>query len=154
MFGRHPYRITAGGMTLGLALIGCGDNQDPMGADAFWEKIHDEDYAAFARAPGYANRQPAKGPHGDEVVVYVNDTVKTALDGPAIKEWPVGSLIVKDAFAGGEVSDVAAMEKREGGWYWAEWSSDGTATYSGKPDVCTGCHGSGADFVRAFSLPK
>lgn len=154
MHGRHLHRISATVMAVGLALNACGDNQDPMGADAFWEKIHDEGYASFARAPGYAERQPARGPHGDEVVVYVNDAVKAALDGPAIKEWPVGSLIAKDAFSGGEVSAVAAMEKRAGGWYWAEWSRDGTATYSGKPDLCTGCHGSGADFVRAFPLPK
>jgi hypothetical protein len=154
MHRRHPYRIVPGLMALGLSLVSCGDNQDPMGADALWDKIHEDGYTSFAKAPGYETRQTAEGPHGDEVVIYINDTLKAALDGPAIQEWPVGSLIVKDAFEGDKVGEVSAMEKREGGFYWAEWNRDGAAKYSGEPDVCTGCHGSGSDFVRAFALPK
>jgi hypothetical protein len=154
MRGQNPCRIVAGVLSLGLALVACGDNQDPMGADALWDKIHEEGYTAFARAPGYATPKPAEGPHGDEVVVYVNDTLNTALEGSASKEWPIGSLIIKDALAGGEVSEVSAMEKRSDGWYWAEWSLDGAAKYSGKPGLCTGCHESGSDFVRAFALPR
>jgi len=136
------------------ALAGCGDNQDPTGADAFWAKIHDQGYSSFAHAPGYATRQPTDAPHGDEVIIYLDPTIEAALAGPAIQAWPVGSLIVKDGYTSGEVTVVAAMEKREDGWYWAEWHSDGTAKYSGKPETCTGCHGSGSDFVRAFALPK
>ena len=149
----HSHCIVAGVVTLGLTLSACGDNQDPMGADAFWDKIHEENYTSFAKAPGYATAQPAQGPHGEEVNIYVNSIVEETLAGPSIDEWPIGSLIVKDALEGNKVTVVAAMEKRDDGWYWAEWSSDGKALYSGKPSVCTGCHGSGADFVRAFALP-
>jgi hypothetical protein len=72
-----------------------------------------------------------------------------------LAEWPVGSLIVKDGYSNdGELELVAAMEKREGGWFWAEWDGKGSAKYSGSPDICTDCHSRGADFVRAFSLPR
>jgi hypothetical protein len=137
------------------ALAGCGDNQDPDGADAFWTAIHTAKYTEFAHAPGYATKQPATGPHGDEVVVYVNDVVSAAIQGgKPLTAWPDGALIVKDAYEGGAVTLVAAMEKRSGAWYWAEYGADGAAKYSGKPDVCINCHASGADFVRAFPLPK
>lgn len=137
------------------ALAGCGDNQDPEGADAFWSAIHAAKYTEFAHAPGYATRQPTSAPHGDEVVIYINATLASALAGGApLTAWPDGSLIVKDGYSGEEVSVVAAMEKRAGAWYWAEWSAEGSAKYSGKPTICTDCHASGGDFVRAFSLPK
>ena len=137
------------------ALAGCGDNQDPAGADAFWSAIHAAEYTSFAHAPGYATRQPTNAPHGDEVLIYVNETVAAALSGgKPLTTWPEGSLIVKDGYDEGEVTVVAAMEKRADGWYWAEWEADGTAKYSGNPDTCTGCHESGGDFVRAFPLPR
>ncbi len=142
-------------LVLAAVLAGCGDNQDPAGADAFWSAIHAAKYESFAHAPGYATRQPTSAPHGDEVVIYVNDTLASALGGgKPLTAWPEGSLIVKDGYEGDEVTVVAAMEKRPDGWYWAEWSADGTAKYSGKPGICTGCHESGGDLVRAFPLPK
>jgi hypothetical protein len=138
-----------------LGLVGCGDNQDPAGADAFWSAIHAAKYTEFTHAPGYATKQPTNAPHGDEVLIYVNDTVSAALDGgKPLTAWPDGALIVKDAYEGGAVTAVAAIEKRAGAWYWAEWSPDGTAKYSGKPDLCVNCHETGGDFVRAFPLPK
>lgn len=67
--------------------------------------------------------------------------------------WPLGSIIVKDGFNGGGYDLTAVMEKREGGWYWAEYGNDGTPLFSGQPSVCTDCHESGADMVRAFGFP-
>ncbi|MFO0757693.1 MAG: hypothetical protein U0359_14445 [Byssovorax sp.] len=142
--------------TFALALAACGDNQDPAGADAFWDKIHDEDYASkWASPPGYAMRTPSSAAHGDEVIIYINDTVQATLAGGAgLSTWPEGSLIVKEGYDGESIHAIAAMEKRSGAWYWAEWSGDGVAKYSGSPDICTSCHESGSDYVRAFSLPK
>ncbi len=137
-----------------LALLGCGDNQDPAGADELWTRIHDDKYTSWATAPGYETKQPSAAPHGDEVIIYVNDVVAASLGSGPITEWPVDSLIVKDGYDGGELSLVAAMEKRADGWYWAEWSADGSAKFSGKPEICTDCHASGADSVRAFGFPK
>jgi hypothetical protein len=142
-------------LPLALAAAGCGDDQDPDGAQELWTRIHDQGYQSWARAPGYESRRPTSAPHGDEVDIYINPTVQGILDaGEPITSWPVGSLIAKDGFEGGELSIVAAMEKRDGGWFWAEWDAEGDASYSGNPDTCTGCHSSGADMVRAFGFPQ
>lgn len=138
-------------------LIGCGDDQQPKEAQLLWQRIQAEDYRSFERAPGYATRQPSDTAHSDAVDIYVNDVVANTLaNGAGISEWPLGSLIVKDGFAdSGELDLVAVMEKRESGWFWAEYDEfeTGEALFSGTPSTCTGCHGSGADFVRAFGFP-
>ena len=47
------------------------------------------------------------------------------------------------------------MEKRaDGSWFWAEYTADGDSLYSGRPDICVGCHALGDDFIRAFDLPS
>jgi hypothetical protein len=135
-------------------LPGCGDNQDPAGARALWDHIHDAEYRAFARAPGYERRRPSNAPHGEAVDIYINDTVEQALGATAsLAEWPAGSLIVKDGWDGDDLDYVTVMQKREDGWYWAEYDSEGDAVFSGKPDTCIDCHRVGADHVRAFPLP-
>lgn len=137
-----------------FGLAGCGDDQDPEGAQDLWARIHDEGYQSWARAPGYATRQPTSAPHGDEVEIFLNPVIADALAAAEpLTVWPVGSLIVKDGYEGGELSAVAAMERREDQWFWAEWDADGESIYSGNPDTCTDCHQSGADMVRAFGFP-
>lgn len=140
-----------------LALVGCsGGNDDPDGASQLWAKIHADDYHAYARAPGYPGKVPTSAPHGDQVEIYVNPTLQAALDAKKpITTWPDGSRIVKDGFdKKGNLEIVAVMEKRGSAWYWAEFEGDGTVDYSGAPSICTNCHVSGSDFVRAFSFPK
>lgn len=132
----------------------CGDNQDPQGAADLWQEIHAQNYRSFAHAPGYTSRRTSNAPHGDAVMVYVNDVVSRALASDApLDAWPVGSLIVKDGFDGEELELVALMQKREAGWFWAEYDAEGNASYSGSPELCTSCHRSGDDYVRAFSFP-
>lgn len=143
---------------LNLCLIfgfsACGDNQDDAGARVLLEQVRADDYRGWARAPGYEARRNSNAPHSDAVDIYVNDVVQFALEeerGPS--EWPLGSVIVKDGFSGSDLDIVAVMEKRQDGWYWAEYDDDGDPDYSGKPDICIDCHRSGSDFVRAFRLP-
>lgn len=139
---------------LAVLLSGCGDDQDPEGARLLWEAIQREGYRSFARAPGYPGRRPTRAPHADEVEIYVNAEVERALDSPlALDAWPVGSLIVKDGWDGNSLDIVAAMQKRADGWFWVEWSGDGTSLFSGRPETCLGCHRIGDDWVRAFGLP-
>jgi hypothetical protein len=131
----------------------CGDDQDPDGARAFLERIQEEDYRAWARAPGFEERRSSNAPHGEEVDIYVNDAVVAVLEaGEPVEAWPEGSVIVKDGWDGASLELIAAMEKRSDGWYWAEWDGEGQSLYSGKPDVCVGCHASGSDFVRSFGF--
>src|SRR5688500_5681385 len=111
-----------GSVLLAFALVGCGDDQEPEQAGELWDRIHAQNYRSWSRAPGYATRLPTAAPHGNEVDIYVNDTIQQAL---AAKEplaaWPLGSLIVKDGWDGSDLEIVAVMEKRTEGWFWAEY---------------------------------
>lgn len=141
--------------TLGLlALVGCGDDQDPAGARRLLADVRAANYRMWPRAPGYEMRRRSNAPHGGRVNIYVNDVVADALAHEHdLEEWPVGSIIAKDGFDGSDLELIALMEKRADGWFWAEFDDDGDSIYSGKPALCIDCHRRGADFVRAFDLP-
>ena len=64
-----------------------------------------------------------------------------------------GALIVKDGYDKGALTLLAIMEKREDGWFWAEYQEDGEVEESGSPRNCIKCHDAGDDYVRAFKLP-
>jgi hypothetical protein len=106
------------------------------------------------RAPGYDTRQPATGPHGDEVEIFVSPSVSEGLAQGHLTEWPAGSSVVKDAYAGDELAFVALMQKRGDVWYWAEYRPDGSIVAEGlDTPSCAKCHSEGDDYVRGFSLP-
>lgn len=140
-----------------LTLLACNAGE----ADALRDQVRDDDYRnTYARAPGWAEvRQPSEGgPHGGFVDIYVNDVVEEALeDGRALERWPEGALIVKDGWAdaaGSEYEYLALMERREDGWFWAEYRGNGRLVSAGLNDsTCAGCHAAGQDSVRAFDLP-
>lgn len=144
--------------TVALVLLpGCSDDQDPLGAASLWQRIHEENYRSFARAPGYETRKPSDAPHNDQVDIYVNAVVGDALGaGKKLSEWPTGSLIVKDGFTDSGVhAIVAVLDKRQTGWFYAEYFDleSGEARYSGTPAICVGCHTESNDHVNAFGLP-
>ncbi len=135
------------------ALLACRQNDEPADAEDLLASVRDADYQSWTRAPNYPGRHVTNAPHSDEVEIFVNDVVVEALADESLEEWPVGSIIAKDGYASdGEHDIVALMEKREGGWFWAEYDADGTVLYSGAPSICTDCHEPGDDFVRAFGF--
>lgn len=143
------------GASVLLLFPACGDNQSPTEANEMWRSLQETPYRAFSRAPGFETRKPSSAAHGDAVDIFVNKTVADAITArKPLSAWPLGSLIVKDGYDEGELHYVAVMEKRKDGWFWAEYDDEGSAKYSGKPDLCIDCHRSGADSVRAFPLPK
>lgn len=137
-----------------LLLSACRQNDDPASAEALLSDVKAADYRSWARAPGYEQRTPSSAPHSDQVEIFVNDVLEAALADGAADEWPVGSIIAKDGYTDdGELDLTALMEKREEGWFWAEYDAEGAPLYSGAPTICTDCHEPGADFVRAFGFP-
>jgi hypothetical protein len=136
-----------------VGLAGCGDDQDPDGAQELYDRIVSEGYQGWPRAPGYEEPRSSSAPHGDEVLIFLNPVMVEALGTEGLTAWPDGALIVKDGFEGGELDLIAAMEKRGDKWYWAEWDAEGDSIYSGDPATCTDCHVAGADYVRAFGFP-
>jgi hypothetical protein len=142
-------------LAAGFFLVACGDNQDDAGSRKLLVEITDEKYREWYRPPGWEERVLSDAPHGDSVDIYVNAVVEEVLTrGEAASEWPLGSLIVKDGFNGESQVYTAVMEKREDGWYYAEFDSAGDPYFSGRPSLCINCHASGSDYVRAFALPK
>jgi len=149
-FRRPPLTL----LLLSLLVAACGDNQDEEGALALLDRVKADNYRSWERAPGYETRRASHSPHSDQVDIYVNDQIAEVLAlGDPQTAWPEGSVIVKDGFSGSDLELIAVMEKRADGWYWAEYDADGDPSYSGHPELCTDCHRSGSDYVRAFALP-
>jgi hypothetical protein len=150
-FGATRRFVFAG---LGVAMLagGCGDDQAPGEARELLDRVRAEDYRAWTRAPGYETRRSSRAPHSDAVEIFVNEPIVAALETtPPVAEWPVGAIIVKEGWDGGDLELIALMEKREDGWFWAEFfGSD--SKYSGRPELCIDCHARGDDFVRAFGF--
>jgi hypothetical protein len=154
MHRRHPRRLVLAAIVpLVAGAAACDDDQAPEEAAALLTRIRAEGYREWDRAPGYETRRPASSPHAEQVDIYVNPTVASALVAGPLEAWPLGSLIVKDGFDGDDLELIAVMEKREDGWFWAEYFGD-DSKYSGKPEVCLDCHGAGDDHVLAFELPR
>jgi hypothetical protein len=146
-------------ITASLSITFCGDDPGDEGrterTDTVWAELQKRTYQNWDRAPGFEVRKPSRTAHDDFVDIYINNTVKTALTGPAITQWPQGSIIVKEGHDSENLKIIAYMEKdQNNSWWWVEYRANGDVVLSGKPNGCTSCHSSGDDFVRAFSFPQ
>jgi hypothetical protein len=129
----------------------------PSATDVWQTTIASNAYKSWPTAPGYSTMQPAKGPHGKFVQIYVNPTVQTTLSGSAATTWPTGAMIVKDAYdADKKLISIEYMQKTDGGWYYASFTPEGTAKVEGvKVEPCEGCHTkNSSDGVKSFKLPQ
>jgi hypothetical protein len=120
-----------------------------------WAMLSAKSYKSWQNAPGYQTPQPAKGPHGKTVQIYINPAIGNTLSGPAATGWPVDSMIVKDAYDGtGKQIQVEFMQKTGNGWYFASFNIDGTLVKDGiMAEPCQKCHSTGSDSVKSFKLP-
>jgi hypothetical protein len=153
-------------VVVAVASTGCGQDDDPEGARVLWEKVNaGAGFASWQRAPGYGVRRASFTAHATAVEIFVSPEVQATLAPPVarsapVTEWPVGSIVVKEGFSsvtGGSRKSIAVMEKRQDGWFWAEYDDGGTSTYSGRPGVCVDCHThrkSYSDWVYSFELPR
>lgn len=80
---------------------------------------------------------------------------------PAGGTFQNGSLIVKEVFSGGVITQYAVMKKDDSkfsgsGWLWAEYEPDGKTIYSvgEKGKSCIGCHSGNPnrDLTISFDL--
>ncbi|MEM9695926.1 MAG: cytochrome P460 family protein [Myxococcota bacterium] len=143
-----------------LTALGCTDDQAPEEAQALWDLVHAENYREWARPAAFPARTPSDTVHSDAVDIFINDVIVDAIErGEPLEAFPVGSIIVKDGYQDdGDHDLVAIMERRETGWFWAEFldpvDSPGDSQFSGEPGVCINCHNDAPrDQVFTVALP-
>lgn len=153
----HAPRGLLSALIASALVVACGDDEvvDADGGRELLTRVQAEDYRAWSRAPGWESRLPSiGGGHGGQLDIYVNDAVALLLaSGQPVSELPVGSTIVKDVWRGATLHAIAIMDKRQDGWYWAEFDGAGAVSAAGRPRGCLDCHQRGRDYVRAFALP-
>lgn len=128
-------------------------------ADVLWKRLQSLDYRSFSRAPSFETSKVSSVPHEGQptilVDIYINPVLQSALQSKKpIQSWPVGSLLIKDAFQQGEHQMVILMEKRAEGWLWAQWNAEGSPQVFGQDGECIRCHTKGDDMVLAFRFPQ
>lgn len=163
---KNAIRILSAGAALVLALTGCSGGQSGgsstpqsggVSAATVWsDTLSTRSYQEWKAAPGYETKQPAKGPHGKSVAIFVNPTAEKTLSGTAVSAWPTGTVIVKDAYdAGDALASVEYMQKTDGGWFYASFEPDGTVSKEGVGVApCQPCHSRGTDSVISVKLPS
>lgn len=147
-------------------LVVCGgcdaDNPPPLPDNELLVEVQKAKYTRWMRAPGKDERTPSQAPHAGAVEVFINEVIVEALankDGLGLTEWPEGATAVLEGYVDTETTElaqVAIMQKRHGVWYWEQYQAENLEAprFSGRPDICLGCHNTGQDFTRSFSLPK
>jgi hypothetical protein len=150
-------------LALPALLAACDDAPAPEPPNnALLVEVQQAEYRTWTRAPGKDMRAPSLAPHGGYVEVFINEVVAAALenkDGLGLTKWPEGATLVLEGYADPETADlvqISIMHKRHGVWRWEQYAADDLEQprFSGRPDVCVGCHNTGQDFTRSFSLPK
>ncbi len=171
MNGMHRLVVAVSVAACALAVAGCTASAPPAPAPAptptpnpatsppaqaepaaLFDEIKAAGYTSWKPAPGYETLQPAKGPHGEEVQVFLDPAAEKGLaDGGA--QWPMDAVIVKDIYQGGELIQIAAMKKTADGWYWGEWTAQGEPVAEGLAiEPCQSCHASGTDGTLSVQL--
>ena len=125
---------------------------DPYSQE-LWEEI--DGFQGWGQYAGWDGVVQSDAVHGDYVSIWINEAALSALtNGETI---PDGGILVKESFMdseGATLKDITVMKKVDGynpeggNWYWGQYLGDGTVETAGSPTMCTGCHASGADYVR------
>jgi hypothetical protein len=126
----------------------------PASPDALFDFLAAGEYLGFEVESGV---HVSAGPHGSGVRTFLSADLAASL-AAGNSEHPIGAAAIKELYGsdGETVTGWAAMVKVEAGssgssWYFYEVFSttDGSSPIGGVgSSICTGCHSSGADFIR------
>jgi hypothetical protein len=133
-----------------LCLAACRENTQPAEARELRDRLG-TDYRDWEPVPGFEARRASDTAHGEEVEVFWNELARASAYARPFEGMAPGAIVVKEAFREDELINVAVMEKRYEGWFWAEWSADGDILFSGRPGLCIDCHRRGDDFLRSVT---
>jgi hypothetical protein len=142
--------MSAAALLVMTTLLACRENTQPGEARALRDLLGDR-YRAWERVPGFEARRSSDTAHGEEVEVFWNELARASAYARPFEGMRPGSVVIKEAFRDDKLINVAAMEKRHEGWFWAEWSASGEILFSGRPGLCIDCHRSGDDFLRSVT---
>ncbi len=138
---------------------GCDEGPEANGA-TFLAWLASQGYQeTWDHEPAFDNRRPniRDSPHGGPIEIFVNDCVSGTWEMGA-EQYPAGAIVVLDGYSDSKqparfVEYRINDEPGEAGWWWAGWDDTDVPIGEAGQDVgCHGCHSSGDDFVRAFTL--
>lgn len=147
-----------------LCIAACGgddddddavEDPDVVEAEALLADVEADDYHSFDRMTGWevAHVEASTPFHGDFIDIYVNDILKTAVDGDG-PPFPDGSIVVKEGFTTSDATTlfaIAIMEKQGTEWFYAEYSPDGEVEDAGIDTAeCLECHTTGTDHLLSL----
>lgn len=140
---------------LGWLSMSCSSDEPSGDPDAvqLLASVRADHYEGWARPAGWEMRRPGVSLHGDQVDIFFNSIMANASMQVGLSEWPVGSMIVKDGYRAAEPTLIAVMEKRDSGWFFAEYTAVGQVRAAGRPDACVTCHSDAHDLVYSALLP-
>lgn len=163
MSSRTSAKILAALVLFAAVAAACDSEEaQPLPDNDLLVAVQQAKYREWQRGPGTDERKPTLAPHAGAVEIFVNDVVVKARaneDGLGRTEWPEGSTVVLEGYSNvetAELAQLAIMQKRHGVWRWEQYQAEDLERprFAGRPGVCLGCHNTGQDFTRSFSLPK
>jgi hypothetical protein len=152
-------------LVLAIALSGCGGESTPSDCSSVGPEVPSSGAALFTflDCGGYTSfskesaPHDTSGPHGGDVLVYVNSALEQSLAAGAT-EHPAGAAAIKELLdSDGSLDGWSAMVKAEAGaggdtWYWYEtFTTERNApAYEGRGiSICANCHSMGTDHFRS-----
>ncbi|HII01510.1 TPA: cytochrome P460 family protein [Methanosarcinaceae archaeon] len=119
---------------------------EPTGEEIQAYVMEEDNYKNWELWPGTGELDPGKGPHGDQIAIYVSDSALSAIEEKA-DVMPANSTVLKEGYdSEGELISVVVMHKVEGfdpaynDWFWLEYDAEGEIISEGKVLSCQNCH--------------
>ena len=145
--------------TLATLAAACGDKDDDTGADvgltdderaaAVWSDI--SGYESWNQLDDFTGVLVSESVHGSYVQIWYDDAAFEHVQGGS-GDVPDGATIVKEGYSdeGTTLTGITVMEKDSSfgstGWFWANFSEDGTVNLAGDQSACSDCHSAGQDY--------